>query len=245
MLDLVGWRFDLSFLTGVVPGMATMKPNTALCLAFLAGAGISFSTPANAGRRRAARILCALVLLVTGSTLVETSTGIDFGIDTLLLVALTGRPAPALAGRMADGTAIACIALATAILLVGRPRLASQAAAIGGVGGAIGLLAIISYPLDVQALEGIKAFASISLPTAISLVLLAAIVPMLAPGSGPMAVITSPAMGGKVVRAVLPLALLGPILLTWVVDQAVKHGWHASALAIAVVALGYVLASIT
>jgi PAS domain S-box-containing protein len=243
-LDLVGWVLDIPVLTCAFRGLPAMKPNTALCLAALAGAGLTVGGAHTSGRGLARAILCAFVLAVAGLTMVEALMNLDLGIDNAVLVALTGRPAPASAGRMADATAIACIALAIAMLLVARPRLASIAASVGSLGGAIGLVAIVSYPLDVHALEGMKSFSSVALPTAVGLVLLAASVPMLAPGSGVMAVIASPFMGGKVARAMLPFAMIGPIALVWGLDRAIDEGWQASALAIATVALGYVLASV-
>lgn len=243
-LDWAGWILEAPILTSGVRGLPAMKPNTALCLAALAAAGLIGATPHSRGRSLAYAGLCALVLLVAGLTIVESMAHVDFGIDALLPAALARRPLGNSAWRMADATAVACVALAAAMLLIPRTRHASLAAAVGSLGGAIGLVAIVSYPLDVHALEGMKSFSSVALPTAVALVLLAAAVPMLAPGSGVMAVVSSPLMGGKVARAMLPFALVGPIVLVWGVDRAMKQGLQASALAIATIALGYVLASI-
>ena len=244
LVDLAGWLLDLPALTRAVSALPPMMPNTALCVAALASAALAVRARSVAGHGLAASVLCALVLVVAGLTLAEKLAGIDLGIDTPLLAALTRHPASASAGHMADATAVACIAEASAVWLVARPRFASLAAVVGSLGGAIGLLAIISYPLDVHALEGMRSFSSIALPTAVALVLLATVVPMLAPGSGVIAIVASPLMGGRVIRSILPFALAVPIAMVWGMDMAIRKGWNASPLTIATVALVYVLASL-
>src|SRR5579875_3224520 len=47
LLDLVGWWAHIPLLTSVLPGYATMKPNTALCLGLLS---LAFILELNRGR---------------------------------------------------------------------------------------------------------------------------------------------------------------------------------------------------
>jgi hypothetical protein len=67
---LLGWLLQIEFLTSIVPGYATMKPNTALCF-FLSGCSLWLlhNRYLDAKRTLAARIFAAPVALVGALTL--------------------------------------------------------------------------------------------------------------------------------------------------------------------------------
>jgi len=117
---LAGWFFDVLALKGVLPGLATMKANTALCF-LLSSAGLWWAADPNSQRRRqgAAMACGGAVLLVAGLTLGQDATGLSFGLDEWL-VRDTGSPAGTPPGRMAPNTAIAFLCLNAALLLLAR-----------------------------------------------------------------------------------------------------------------------------
>ncbi|MHB1082102.1 MAG: methyl-accepting chemotaxis protein, partial [Prosthecobacter sp.] len=82
---IAGWIFDVSLLKRLVPGGIAMKFNTAL--GFLL-AGLSLRGAADCrsqGRRRLGQICAGLVILIGGLTLVEHISGLDLGLDNLLI----------------------------------------------------------------------------------------------------------------------------------------------------------------
>ena len=89
VLVLVGWWRGLGYLTGVVPGLPTMKPDTALALA-LCGASLWLYHTAHASspRKQAlcrwlSRAAAGMVTLIGLSHLIEHIAGISLGLDDL------------------------------------------------------------------------------------------------------------------------------------------------------------------
>ena len=117
---LVGWFLQIEPLKSVIPGMATMKANTAWCF-ILAGLGLATIGRNSAGRWVATA--CALLILATALlTLAEYASRRSLGIDELLIAdrgSLRGSGHP---GRMSPLTALAWSALAPAMLLLAWSR---------------------------------------------------------------------------------------------------------------------------
>ena len=102
LLVIVGWMFNLQPLLSILPGSATMKPNTALGF-ILVGLSLLLSVeikmPASGFRRFAASVCSGLVILVGTATWVEYVWGFDLGIDQWIFPG-SDRPGIALPGRM-------------------------------------------------------------------------------------------------------------------------------------------------
>ena len=116
---LVGWILDSATLKSVVPGLVTMKANTALAF-ILAGASLwllrAERIPPRA--RRSARAGAGLVVAIGALTLSEYLGGWDWHIDQLLFTEppeADGTNAP---GRMGLNTALSFLGLGVALLLL-------------------------------------------------------------------------------------------------------------------------------
>ncbi len=118
-LVLVGWVLDIATLKSVLPGMVTMKANTAL--AFVMG-GIALwllhSKRVNPGRRRIAQGASLAVALIGLLTLSEYLFGWDLGIDQALFREPPGAPGTFSPGRMAPNTALSFLFVGLALLLL-------------------------------------------------------------------------------------------------------------------------------
>jgi PAS domain S-box-containing protein len=137
---LSGWAWDLAVLREILPGLPSMKPNTAL--GFLAAAAALWlaNNPPSRGVRHAVALLSLLLGLLGFVTLLEYITGISLNIDTALLP--SGIPdAVPYPGRPSANTAFCflCVALYFAIRLHGEAFLGILSrtclAAIGVVAG--------------------------------------------------------------------------------------------------------------
>jgi len=211
-LGLLGWIAGRESLTVILPGQQpSMKPNTALALLLIGGAG-ALRHPAGAAGwwRNALSTLAALAVLAIGAaTLAEYVLGLDLHVDRLLVQHQAG-PYP---GRPSPPTALALTLLAVAVLLSGV-RTTARARLLDGFALAAGLTAFTSltgiafgagplYRLTHAPLTGV------ALPTAIGLLLQR-------PAQGITRVFTSPGPGGVLLRRLAIPAIAAPMLLGFI-----------------------------
>jgi PAS domain S-box-containing protein len=209
MTVLAGWSLKLQPLTGVLPGLATMKPNAALSF-ILAGAGLALR------QRSALRLVCAAGMIALGGlSLTQDLTGADFGTDALLF-----RDAGDLhtvhPGRMSPITAILFILDGVALLLLGSARTSPRRVREGLVlvAGFAAVISLLGYAYGTADLYRLPGFGSVALLTAVAFTLLAGGL-LCARGDGLVRVFSSDGPGGQIARRFLPLALLAPAVIGW------------------------------
>ncbi len=260
LLVFIGWILGLDAFKSVLPGLATMKANTALCF-LLAGAALLLLRPgavaAVSDRRNesangtdggprpplqwAGMAAAVVVLLVAGLTMLQYVTGADFGIDQLLFRD-THDPHTIFPGRMVEATALAFLFTGASLLLLGARsrtgRRTQQTLAV--CAGVIGVIAVLGYAYNVQQLYRFAGYSSMALHTALSFLALAVGLIFTRPdglarllaGSGPAALLA---------RRLLPVALLAPAVLGWLVERALKHGLFGEGMDIAMLTLAMML----
>ena len=218
-LVLLGWAFDILILKSVLPGLVTMKANTALGFAL---AGVSLwllqSEQADRRTRRIAQACAATVALLGILTLSEYLFGWNLGIDQLLFHDLqTMDPITSQPGRMAPSTALNFLLLGAALLLLDVETRRGHCPAQGLilVATLISVIAIIGYAYGVQALYNFPAYSSMALHTAAAFLLLSVGLLYARPNRGLMVVISSSNVGGLTARRLLPAAVLIVFGLGW------------------------------
>ena len=212
---IIGWWLDINALKSFLPGLATMKANTAFCFILL-GVALYLSV-IGSQRTQIARICVLIVMLIGMLTLVQYIFNLNFGIDELLFRDATSTISKHPPGRMAPATALYMLAVGVTLLLL---QLRSQkdvmiAQLLGLLGPLIGFSALVGYSYDLQSLYSVFAFSSVSLPSATLFVLLGLGVLCAHPSEGLMRVITSEHQGGMLARRALPLALGLPLIIGW------------------------------
>ena len=153
---LLGWLVKSDYLKSVIPGLATMKANTAF--AFLSAGTALWALRSTAPTRTetlAGRLLAALVVAIGALTLAEYIAAAEFGIDQLLFrdeaTLPTSHP-----GRMAPGTALNFVLVGCAIFILQTHAAFSQWLAVPAL--IVSTLAVVGYAFGVSSLYQMPAY---------------------------------------------------------------------------------------
>src|SRR5436305_2896109 len=121
-LALAGWILGVEQLKSVVPGVVTMKTNTALCLVVAGPALAILARPGSSSRAvLAARIGAGLVGVLALLVLSEYISGRNLGIDQLLFPEHAHATGTAYPNRMAVNSAVAFVLWSLAVQLLDAP----------------------------------------------------------------------------------------------------------------------------
>lgn len=219
MIVLFGWAFHVSALVSIAPGLASMKPNTAL--AFLL-TGLALIR-----RKHRDRILYSLIVLTIGTvTLIEYLWHVDFGVDQLLFRDPYAAIDP---GRMSVLSGLGFALLGIALILMEsrseRSRRISRALSLAT--GALGGIALFGYSYGTQVLYQIYPYPRMALHTVVGLVIAAMAMQCANPREGIVGRIQADSPAGAMLRQLLPAALLLPYvlgLLVWIAHK--QLGWE-------------------
>jgi len=224
---LTGWALDISALKTVLPGLTTMKANTAAGLA--AGALALVLQGRSRGWARGTAGAASLLALALGAlTLCEYGLHLDLGIDELLFAdpATTSRP---FNGRMSPATALGLVAtgLGLGLLGFGSGRKAVTAAhALALVPAAVGYLSLAGYAYGIESLYNFGPYVSVALHTGVGLALLAAGMLRVRQDEGWAHGLASQPIAYDVLVRVAALAMVVPFLAGLVVVGGIRAGFY-------------------
>jgi len=216
----VGWLW-LALWLARIPALATLaasrcKTNAALSLAAL-GTGYFILSSGRERLRGLANALVGLAALIGALTLVEYVAHVDFGIDQLLATDVWSLESARFPNRMAPSAALGFVLLGAAGWLITRSKPTAigfgQAAAFLAM--SVGSIALIGYLYSASVLYRPLPYVRISPYTAAAIVSLALSALTLRHDAGPIAVLTSSGIGGFLARRLLPITLLLPLLVGW------------------------------
>ena len=122
---LAGWILGVGAMKGDLPGLVTMKVNTAVGF-ILSGLSLWFQTAAelNSRQSRNGRICAVALLVLSLLTIFEFLTGWSLAIDELIVqdIPPTGMASDTyIPGRMSPVTAVLFLLVGTALLIVDTP----------------------------------------------------------------------------------------------------------------------------
>jgi len=236
-LVLVGWIFNVPVLKSVVPGLATMKVNTAIGFISL-GFSVWLSQSESNRYRRTAVVLAFLPVVLGSAVMAEYLGRWNFGIDEFLfpdpvLMALSPFP-----GRMSLMTATNFVLLGGAMLLPRkRPGLARTTADLFGVTASlVGFIACAGYIFEAPALYRVSVFNSMAVHTAGLFVVLAIAVLTTQPVLGFASLLVGNDLGAVTVRRLLPAAVSVPVVIGWLRLLGQQHGYFGTEFGIALFA---------
>ncbi len=240
LLVLAGWLFDVSALKAVVPGFATMKPNTALAF-FLAGMSLWLFQGEQAGQwaRRLAQ-WCAFAVAIEGFlTLMEYLWQWDFGFDRVLFPRAPQGAEGAAPGRMSLTTALSFYMVGVALLLVkagsGRNRVFVQSLAVATA--AVSLLALVGYAYGVESLYRVAPYGSMALHTALTFLALCIGLLCTCPECGLTKTFFRSDTSGVTARLWMAASIGIPFLLGWLGLAGQRAGFYDSVFGVALLSV--------
>lgn len=218
VLVIVGWLTGNVAIKSVVPGLATMKLNTALLFMLLGLALVVRDT-----RLKLAQICATVALVIAIFTLAEYAFGLDFRIDELLIRDEATRAIGGVfPGRMSVITAVNFTLLSISLLLLKQRPLLSQLLTLFAL--SLALVALATYLYDAESLRQVFPFSTLALHTAGTFVILGVGILLTQRKSGVLRIVFSDSTSGIVTRRLLPVAILLPIGLGWLLLQGQLSG---------------------
>jgi PAS domain S-box-containing protein len=234
---LAGWVLDIPFLKGPVPGLVQMKADTAIGFLALGVALLLTTGEQSTRKRRVARVLAGLAILIGAITLAEYVIGRNLGLDQLLFrdssSVHTVDP-----GRLAPQTAINFVLLGMALVLLARKGAKSRLVRpLTGISFVIALFAVIGYGYGVSNLADVRSLTPIALHTAVTFLVLCVGIAAGDPEGVFVEVLSSEGPGSVVARRLLPLAVVLLPIFGWLTLEGDRHGLYPATNDIALLVL--------
>src|SRR5665213_441663 len=226
-----GWLFNDPVRISLLPGLASMKFNTALGLLFAAIAIWLLHTRASSALwRGVARVLAGILLLLGILTLLQDLLALDFGIDQWILPD---------SGRMSPASSFSCVFIGGALLALKarHPAIAACAHWLIVPPLFVATLAMMGYAYDVSALFQVKAYTTMAVYTAASFFVVGLCVLAADTGYGFASISIGDTAGGVVSRRLLPTLPMMIFLLGWAVVAGQAHGLYDTHFSLALMAL--------
>ena len=242
VLAITGWVFQIEFLTSIEPGFASMKVNTALAF-ILSGLTLRLQLSANQTNfyQRISAFFCLIVSILGVFTICEYifhfTSFVDVYPTTLDpgFISAFGRMAPATAtGLIVLGWGYFTLLSSSKVL-----ALVSQTCILFCL--SLGLVGLIGYLYDVETLYRTAPFSSVSINTSIAFFLAGFGGLCARPERGWMRRFSSPTLGGIVSRRTLPVAIVVPFALGWLILKGQLLGYYGTEFGLVLIVVSNIL----
>lgn len=211
---LAGWALDVSALTTVAPGLASMKPNTALCFALVGTSLALWSASDTSQVRWASRALGVAVAILGALTVAEYTLDWDGGFDARLFPGSARENAGPYPMRMSEVTAVAFVLAGVALVLLPTAAWKVVQGMTLGV-AAIAIMGLVGYWYGVRALYALSPYSSVAIHTALGLLVTSVVILCTAPERGLVGLLRRQTLGGLTARRLLPIAVAFPLVFGW------------------------------
>jgi PAS domain S-box-containing protein len=214
IITLLGWIFHLPRLTDWTDEGISMFPNAALCGVLVGGSILLRSL--SSSQLFLARMLASVAAAIAALVLFEHITGINTGIDTLLIQRPWGQNAAAAPMRMGPPASSAYLLLGIAAILSSFGTKFRKLTSILAIGTSlIALLSLTGFWLGADQLFGVARFTGIALQTSIVIAVLSIAMMAIVAEHGLAELLTREDTGGAVFRRLLVPIIAVPLLLGW------------------------------
>jgi PAS domain S-box-containing protein len=226
---ILGWILHIPSVTSIIPGSATMKPNTAMGFLLTGMALMLQAHPGRSFRSVLIARICALSTAAIGAlTLGQYLWGADLGIDGVLInVPATENPVPHPA-RMAANTALAFVFAGLVLFWLDAAGRVRDGVSIAFTVALLllGFIATCGYAFNARALLGVAGYGSMAIHTAAGFALAAIGMVLARPARRMGAILAQASDTGESLRRIMPLLIAGPLLLSLVLDRGRMAGLY-------------------
>jgi PAS domain S-box-containing protein len=233
---LLGWWLGIDELKSIVPGVLTMKVNTAIAFVLL-GIGLLLRTRGS----HAAVLPLAAVIVLSGVVGSQYLLGRDLGVDQWLFRELPGQIGTIEPNRMAPMTVICFLLIATGVLLVGWRGTERAASALFLGALVISLGNVLDASFEPTAPTFLTAYTQMSL-TAAAVFLVVSIGAMNLLSDGGLFIgFAGASTSARLARRLLLASVLVPTVLTWLWLRGEDAGFYDLHHGASIVVLGTVI----
>ena len=234
VITLIGWALDLPRLTDWRGDGISMFVNAAICSALSGVSLILIASSGPAWRRTAARIAAIVVAILGGLTLIQHLTGVNFGIDVLVLKRGWGQRAAMATMRMGPPASTSFLFLGIALLLATYGSKARRLASVlAMLPVAIASLSLTGFLFGADQLFGIARYTGIAWQTSTILAALGIAAMVAISEYGAAAALGREDAGGALLRRMLVPAVVIPLILGWINVAGRNAGMYDSEFGIA------------
>lgn len=217
VMVFMGWLFDISILKSVVPGVVSMKVNTALYF-ILSGftLWILNEEKQNSLKKMCSIVFPSIMILIGLLTLGEYLFEINFGIDEFLFKEETRATATSDPGRMSPITAFCFILSGISLMLLYKNKAFQMFQLLSLAVFALALLTLIGYGYAVNDFQGgMASFTKMAIHTSVAFVFLSVGMLFSKSDKGIMYIFTNDGIAGITTRKLLPVIIFTPLILGW------------------------------
>lgn len=217
----LSWIFHVDIFLTLLPGLASMKLNTALLFVLISGY-ISFSV--NNTYVRAQNIVLATIFLISTTTFLSYVLSFDNPLDQLFVADPFTAP-DEFPGRMSWGTATVFVLFAIDFLIEKRsPKVAEWMMIFIHF---LSVLLVLAFIFDVNSLYNLPFFSTVAIHTTLLFATLSLSLLTLRREGFVRKILTDESPVGIAIRNLLPLALILPVTLSWFVLQGYWNNWYS------------------
>lgn len=232
--DLAGWYFGLPALIRPMSGLVPMAPLSGLAMLV---AGVAALLSSVSGTREVGRSLALVLAAIAFMGIFQNV--LPFGTWVEDMIAQGGRGTSFLSNYISPVVSLCFLFLSIALFVGGkgsrlRPLIADSLVVAVLI---LALATLIGYGLGATSLYRHSIHSAASLQDSLGLILLGTAVLAASPSRGMTASLLDPSPGGQVLRRLLPVVVLAPFALAWLVQRGAKEGLYSSVTETAIVAL--------
>lgn len=212
---LVGWWLEIDGLKSLVPGLLTMKVNTALAFVLLGLGLLARSRPVGTLWHRLGIAPLIGMMLLTAAVGSQYLSGQTSGIDQWLFRELPGQIATVHPNRMSPMTVLCFLSIGTAVLLASRnsgSRLVPTLLLGALIVASLNILDVIFAPTAPTVLAS---YSQMALNTAVTIFVLSIGTMGLIPCGGPLEAFLGPTTSASLARRLLVASLVAPLVFAW------------------------------